>query len=219
MSASQDNDSGRYGPAEFRAQFDVSRETLQQLERYAALLVKWQRSINLIAPSTIDEIWLRHMADSAQLITHIPGDAVRIADIGSGAGFPGLVLALCLADRPGLQVDLIESNAKKCAFLNAAIGETGAPARVVHERIENVGESLQTGYQVVVARALAPLDRLLVLSAELHREGAISLFLKGQDVDNELTEATKYWKLEAKKLPSATSPSGTVLIVKEATRV
>ncbi len=170
----------------------VSRETTERLDRFVALLLEWQARINLIAPSTVPQIWTRHIADSLQLLEVIPGAKVWV-DFGSGGGFPAIPIACALAETPGAQVHLIESNGKKAAFLREAIRLLHLPAQVHNERVENFGESWQAPADVVTARALAPLKTLCDQAFPLISRGATGLFLKGQDVDAELTEAAKYW--------------------------
>jgi 16S rRNA (guanine527-N7)-methyltransferase len=202
------------------AAFHVSRETVSRLDRFAALLLIWQKKINLIGPSTVSSLWSRHIGDSLQLLSlvHTGRTAAIWVDLGSGAGFPGLVIACALADVEGAQVHLIESNAKKAAFLREAIRETGAPATVHAGRIEELGPRLAPGADVVTARALAPLPELLALTEPFLTNGAQALLLKGQDVDAELTEAAKYWIIEADIVPSRTSAKGRILIVRGLSR-
>lgn len=190
----------------------VSRETEELFERYVALLQRWQAIKNLVGPSTLPDVWTRHIADSAQLADLLP-DAVRWVDLGSGAGFPGLVTAILIRDRPGAEVVLIESNGRKCAFLREVIRELALPARVVGRRIEDVIDPLAGETQVVTARALAPLADLLGLSRKLLTSGAVGLFPKGQDVGDELTEASKSWRIEASTVVSKTDPKGRILVV------
>jgi 16S rRNA (guanine527-N7)-methyltransferase len=200
-------------PADSARQFCVSRESLEKLETYAGLLLKWSAKINLVAPSTLDHVWERHFADSLQLIRFIPNGAKRIVDLGSGAGFPGLVLAI----GTGCHALLVESNGKKAAFLEDVIRQTKAPAAVHHGRIENL--PLNTKADVVTARALAPLSTLLEMASLFFAQGATGLFLKGQDVGAELTNATKYWNMKFERHTSLTDPLGSVLVVEEAKRV
>jgi 16S rRNA (guanine527-N7)-methyltransferase len=196
----------------------VSHETSVRLDRFVALLRQWQKAVRLVAPSTLPKLWTRHVADSLQLLELAP--AARIwADLGSGGGFPGLVLAIALADRPGALVHLIESNARKAAFLREAARVTGAPAMIHVERIESVAERLAGTVEIVTARALAPLPRLLELAEPMLTAGARGLFLKGQDVDNELTEAAKSWSIKVKVLPSRTDPRGKILVVERASLI
>jgi 16S rRNA (guanine527-N7)-methyltransferase len=191
----------------------VSRETQKRLEAFVALLLSWQKRINLIAPSTIPEIWTRHVADSLQLVD-LAREARVWVDFGSGGGFPGVPIACALADEPGAIVHLIESNGKKAAFLREAVRVTGVPAQVHQERAENYGESWQGHADAVTARALAPLKTLCDQAFPLIRQGAIAIFPKGQDVDVELTEAAKYWSIEASRVPSKTSPEGCIVVVR-----
>lgn len=199
---------------------NVSRESLPRLEAYVDLLVRWQSRINLIGPATVGDIWHRHMADSLQLLEHVPQDAETVLDLGSGAGLPGVVLALARPAGYGFTVHLIESNAKKCAFLSEVIRQTGAPAKVHNARIESLdSDALQAGKSVVTARALAPLCELLDYARKPLENGAIGLFLKGRDIDRELTEAAKYWKVAAHRIESLTQREACILKIEEASRV
>ncbi len=188
----------------------VSRETEQRLDIFVALLIEWQAKFNLIAPSTIPIIWTRHVADSLQLLDLAP-DAKIWADYGSGAGFPGIPIACALANMPFGHVHLIESVGKKANFLREAVRETGIPATVHHMRAEIFGDSCGDKIDVVTARALSPLKTLCDQTFPLIQRGALGLFNKGQDVDAELTEAAKYWTIEASKVPSKTSPQGCIV--------
>ena len=194
---------------------DVSRETLARLDRFVELLLVWQRKTNLIAPSTVPSLWVRHIADSLQLVELAPNGTKIWADLGSGGGFPGLVIGCALADVQGACVHLIESNGKKAAFLRAAVRETGAAAEVHAGRIETTALD---GIEMVTARALAPLNQLLTLLEPLLKKGAQALLPKGQDVDAELTEATKHWRIDGDLVPSKTSAAGRVLIVRALAR-
>jgi 16S rRNA (guanine527-N7)-methyltransferase len=198
-----------------KAKFDVSRESWLRLEAYVDLLVAWQPKINLVAPSTMNDVWTRHVADSLQLLRLIPPSAL-VVDLGSGAGFPGLVIALASDAR----VRLVESNGKKAAFLRAVIQHTGVSAQVENTRIEQAAAQLaQLKPQIVTARALASLHSLLALSAPLFAVGATGLFHKGENLDAELTEAAKYWKLQVFRHESLIDSKSTILDVKEAIRV
>ena len=173
----------------------ASRETEARLDRYIALLLEWQAKTNLVAPSTLLQLWTRHIADSLQLVSLAP-TAKRWADLGSGGGFPGVVLACVLAETPGASVHLVERIAKKAAFLREAIRITSSPG-VVH--LAEIGDNVDriTGpVDCVTARALAPLHQLIGFAEPLMRNGAKALFLKGQDVEAELTEAAKYWSIQ-----------------------
>jgi len=190
----------------------VSRETLARLDVFADALLSWNARTNLIAPSTVPHLWTRHIADSLQLLDLAPAARVWV-DLGSGAGFPGLVIACALADSPGAKVHLVESNAKKAAFLREAARLTQAPAVVHAERIERFVEVSAGPADVVTARALASLKLLLDQSVSLLKTGALGLFPKGQDVDAELTEATKYWNIKVNLAPSRTDSKGRVVVV------
>ena len=198
------------------ARFDVSRESAERLETYASLLLQWQARINLIGPSTRDDIWARHIADALQLLALLPDGVKTLADLGSGAGIPGLILAIA---RP-LEAHLFESNLKKGAFLREAGRQTGTRARIHSVRIEEARALAETiKAETVTARALAPLPKLLDYAQTFLENGAIGYFHKGQDVDAELTEATKSWKMQVEKHPSMTDSRGVILVVKEAHRV
>ncbi len=181
----------------------VSHETEARLDRYIALLREWQAKTNLVAPSTLPNLWTRHIADSLQLVDLAPA-AKRWADLGSGGGFPGVVLACAMAASPGAKVHLVERIAKKAAFLREAIRVTTSPG-VVH--LAEIGDNVDriTGpVDCVTARALAPLHQLIGFAEPLMRQGAKALFPKGQDVEAELTEAAKYWNIEPRLHPSRT---------------
>lgn len=190
----------------------VSRETIDRLDRYVALLRDGQRRVNLIAPSTEPALWTRHIADSLQLLALAP-DARVWADLGSGAGFPGLPIACVLAETEGARVHLVESSAKKAAFLREAVQATEAPAVVHAQRIADFVKAPPANVDVVTARAVAPLPRLLAEAYPLLKSGAVGLFPKGQGVDAELTEATKYWRLQATLVPSRTDPKARIVVV------
>jgi 16S rRNA (guanine527-N7)-methyltransferase len=191
----------------------VSRETETRLDAYAALLLRWQSKLNLVASSTLPHLWTRHIADSLQLLPLAPQARVW-ADFGSGGGFPGLPLACALADQPGAKIHLIESNGKKAAFLREAARVADVPAVVHQERAEKFGESCAETVHAVTARALAPLKKLCDQAFPLISRGAAGFFLKGQDVDAELTDAAKYWRLEASKVPSKTSAQSSIVVVR-----
>lgn len=197
----------------------VSRESAQRLQIYVALLMHWRERINLIGASTAGQVWSRHVADSLQLLAHVDAQGACLVDLGSGAGFPGLALAIAMHGRPHGFAHLIESNAKKAAFLREAIRVTGAPAQVHCVRIESVdSETLRPRPTIVTARALAPWPKLLPLALEFVQKGAQGLFLKGQDVDIELTETSKYWTIQVEKLPSRYTDGGVILKVDEVSR-
>ncbi|HET8921108.1 MAG TPA: 16S rRNA (guanine(527)-N(7))-methyltransferase RsmG [Xanthobacteraceae bacterium] len=193
----------------------VSRETAARLDRFAALLLDWHSRINLIAASTVPTLWTRHIADSLQLLAIAP-QARKWADLGSGGGFPGVPIACALADQNSAEVHLIESNKKKAAFLREAVRVTGAPAVVHAERIADFARGFRGELDAVTARALAPLPELLSIAYPLLKRGAQGLFPKGQDVDAELTKATKCWSIQASLVPSRTDPKSRVVVIREA---
>jgi 16S rRNA (guanine527-N7)-methyltransferase len=194
----------------------VSRENAERLDRFVALLLKWQPAQNLVSAATLPNVWTRHIADSLQLAAHLPPEARVVADLGSGAGFPGLVLAIALAEREGARVHLVESNQRKAAFLREAARVTGAPATVHAARIEAALPEIAGPVDVVTARALAPLPDLIALAYPLLKTGAIGLFLKGQDVERELTETSKSWTLQTASAPSLIEAGGCILRVDRA---
>lgn len=191
----------------------VSRETLDRLAIYVALLKKWQRSQNLVAPSTLPHVWTRHIADSAQALAMLP-EARRWLDLGSGAGFPGLVTAILLSTEQGASVDLVESNSGKAAFLRTVARETGAPARIHAERIEQAVPRFVGKVDAVSARALAPLPALCAHVAPLVARGATAVFHKGQDFASELNEATQSWVLDLIEHPSRIDSAGRILVIR-----
>jgi 16S rRNA (guanine527-N7)-methyltransferase len=267
------------GAGDFAAAFHVSRETLDRLATYEHLLRHWQKTINLVAPSTLDAIWHRHFADSAQLLALAP-TATTWLDLGSGAGFPGLVIAMMLAQRvtagvpspivpearlrhdvgegqgggdgrtsevgipptpspsphhaggvsstrrggesPAKQrprITLIDSNARKCAFLREVVRQTGIAQRVTVDilstRIEAAATQARLGQpDVISARALAPLDRLVGLAAKLSSPRTVGLFLKGRDAEAELKAAEKMWNFNAELVPSRTDPDARVIVIR-----
>lgn len=202
----------------FASHVHVSRETLGRLETYVQLLQKWQPTINLVSRDSLADIWSRHILDSAQLAELVPADRrITILDMGSGAGFPGLVLAI-LALEQGRQwtVHLVESDSRKAAFLATVARETGVPAVVHNKRLENMPP---IGADVVTARALAPLEKLVDYAAPFLVSGGECLFLKGIGTEDELTVAAKTWKMVAIRLPSRSGPTGVVLRVRDISRV
>jgi 16S rRNA (guanine527-N7)-methyltransferase len=177
------------------------------------MLVEWQRRVNLIAPSTEPKLWTRHVADSLQLLALAPQARIWV-DLGSGAGFPGLVIACALAETPGAHVHLVESNAKKAAFLREATRATGAPAVIHGVKIADFVENAPEPIEAVTARALAPLTELLAAAYPLLIRGAVGLFPKGQDVAAELTEAAKCWRIQATLALSRTDPKARIVVVR-----
>jgi 16S rRNA (guanine527-N7)-methyltransferase len=188
----------------FGEQLGVSRETLERLTIHLDLLRRWQPAINLVGPGTLDDPWRRHFLDSAQLARHLPDAAANLADLGCGAGFPGMVLALL-----GVRgVHLIEADRRKAQFLREVARATGAQVTIHAERIERM-----QGWpaDVVTARALAPLPRLLVLAERFVSAESVCLFLKGRAAERELTEARVSWHMVATRFPSVSEPTGMVV--------
>jgi 16S rRNA (guanine527-N7)-methyltransferase len=195
---------------------NVSRETLARLDRFIQLLFQWQAKTNLVAASELSRIWTRHVADSLQLPPLVPRAKIWI-DLGSGGGFPAIPIACALAEIPGAKVHMVESSGKKAAFLREAIRVTGVPGVVHQARIEDCGDGVGDKADVVSARALAPVKILCDYAFPFIARGGIGLLLKGQDVEAELTEATKYWNIEAEQVPSKTG-DGAILIVRRLER-
>jgi len=199
-----------FGPAEFQAASDVSRETLARLKLFVSLLEDWNARMNLVSAKSLAEVWKRHVWDSAQLFPLLRPDARSLVDLGSGAGFPGLVLAILLAGQA--RVVLYEAVAKKCRFLEEVAGRTGVTVEVRNSRIE---EAAREVFDVVTARACAPLDQLLSYAAPFQAKSTQCLFLKGQSVGAELTDAYKSWSMTVNQLPSRSDPSGVILDIRE----
>jgi len=194
------------------AALNVSRETLDRLKRYTEFLLKWQRAINLIGSSTAHNIWRRHILDCGQLYPFLPVEKQPIVDIGSGAGLPGLVLAILGAE----DVYLIESDSRKCVFLREAARHTETNVRVIESRAEKV-ENLTAG--VLTARAVAPLTDLIELSKFMIKPNTICLFLKGKSIESELVDLRKNWNMKLEVHPSKTSPDGAIVRMESVTRV
>jgi 16S rRNA (guanine527-N7)-methyltransferase len=195
----------------------VSRETAERLDQFVELLLRWQGAVQLVAKSTLPQLWTRHVADSLQLLDLAPGAKVW-ADLGSGGGFPGVVLAIALKEKPGAQIHLIESDQRKGAFLREAVRALELPAMIHVKRIEEIPAGALPGLEAITARALAPLPELLEIAAPLMQSGAKGLFMKGANVENELTEATKSWKILSTLVPSKTDAAGRIVIVERALR-
>jgi 16S rRNA (guanine527-N7)-methyltransferase len=191
----------------------VSRETAARLDRFVAVLLRWQEITHLIAPSTVPTLWTRHIADSLQLLDLAP-DAKIWVDLGTGGGFPGLVIACALHGAVGRVVHLVEGSTKKAAFLNEAVAATDAPAVVHAVRMEKFVESFVGKADIVTARAVSPLNLLLGQCQPLLVQGTVGLFPKGQDVEAELTEASKCWKMTADLVPSRTDPKARIVMIR-----
>jgi 16S rRNA (guanine527-N7)-methyltransferase len=196
----------------------VSRETLERLDRFVPFLLQWQHAVNLVAPSTETHVWTRHIADSLQLIDLAPGARTWI-DVGSGGGFPGLIIACALAPRAGVSIHLVEANARRAAFLREAQRLTGAPARVHAQRMEDFAQNFSGDPDVICARAVAPLKSLLELTFPLlKRSPAVGLFPKGKNAEDELREASNSWKMRATLVASRTDPAGRIIEIRDLER-
>lgn len=204
----QDEDG--FGPEDAVALTGVSRETLARVRSYLGVLDVWRERINLIGPGEGRHLWRRHVLDSLQLIEQISPDDLAVADLGSGAGFPGLVIACALAERPGARVTLVEKSVRKSDFLVAVIAELGLPARVLNARIE---DAPREKYDLVTARALAPLPKLLGYGYAWLKPSGKALLMKGKDAEAELAEARRDWTFEMSDRASLSSPEGRVLKV------
>ncbi len=201
--------------ADFARAFSVSHETVEKLELYERLLIQWQKAVNLVAPATIPQIWPRHFADSAQLLALAP-DAKIWVDLGSGGGFPALVIAIMLANQGECIVHLIESNARKCAFLSEVARQTGAPARIHNARIADAAASgAVPAADAVTARALAPLDALLELALPFFSSASAGLFLKGREAQSEIADARKRWVFDLAIHPSISDAQGQILEIRK----
>jgi 16S rRNA (guanine527-N7)-methyltransferase len=204
-----------FGPEQFASCANVSRETLTRLKLFASMLEDWNARHNLVSRGSVKNLWSRHFWDSAQLASLVPGDARSLVDLGSGAGFPGLVLAE-LFRRRDLGIVLYESTEKKRNFLIAVANRLGLAVEVRGERIE---KSKPEAFDVITARACAPLTKLLGYAQGFWSDRTVGLFLKGQNVGPELTEAHKYWKLLVQNHQSRSSPTGVVLEIRGLRRV
>lgn len=194
---------------------NVSRETLSRLKTYQALLELWQKKLNLVSATTISNAWERHFLDSYQLLVHLPPEPLSLIDLGSGAGFPGLVLAILRSKN--LSVTLVEADFKKCVFLENVSRETKTSVIVLRSRIETISTSLKG--DVVTARGLAPLTQLLTYGFPLMGEKSIGLFLKGKDFEKEIEDAQKKWNFELEIYPSLTDSAARILKIKHLKKV
>ena len=199
------------GRARFAEETGVSRETLARFDQYADLLTKWQSRINLISGTTLQSLWERHFLDSAQLLHLCPAEPRSLVDMGSGAGFPGMVLALL-----GIpNVTLIDSDARKGIFLREVARVTGADVQVITSRLESAPPSRA---DIVTARALAPVHKLLELGARFAHAETVFVFPKGQDVEADLTQTTITRHIYIERFPSLTDSAATILRLKETRR-
>jgi 16S rRNA (guanine527-N7)-methyltransferase len=190
----------------------VSRETLQRLERFHTVFLQWQKRINLVSPTTVSQFWRRHVADSLQLLAFAP-DARCWVDLGSGGGFPGLVVAAARSDQAWFRTVLIESNGKKAAFLREAARVCGISAEIMAERLELALPRLSTPVDVVSARALAPLGQLIAWTEELLKTGTLGLYLKGKDATSEIAATQCPSFLRIKSFPGRIEPDSAIIAV------
>lgn len=206
-------------PPEVRSQADFQQATgaspaqMADLRDFATLLAQKNEVMNLVGPATLPDFWSRHAWDSAQLLLHAP-EARTWADLGAGAGLPGLVLAILLKDAPGARVHLVESMTKRCRFLEEVAVKLGLPVEIHNAR----AEALELAVDIVTARACAPAVRLLGYARPYLARGALGLFLKGRDIDSELAEAAKAWTFQSELRPSSSSADGHIWVVKGAPR-
>src|SRR6185503_17655068 len=202
-----------FGPDEFAAAASVSRETMDRLKRHAELLADWNTRHNLVSSGSMADLWRRHFWDSAQIADIVPAGERTLVDLGSGAGFPGLVLAIL---RPELRITLVEATGKKCRFLEAVAGELQLKIRILNERLE---DAPREKFDVITARACAPLPLLLSYAQRFWGEGSRALLHKGQNLASELTEAHKSWRIKIEQHSSRSDPSGIILEIRELQRV
>lgn len=197
-------------------ELDVSRETMDRLSAYVETLLRWNKKINLIGRNTTSEVWQRHIVDSAQLV-HLAPESENWVDLGSGAGLPALVVAAIRTEMNApFSMTVVESDQRKCAFIAEASRKMDVPVTIINKRIE---AAPATGFDVVSARALAPLTKLLGFAAQFRKPGAVCLFPKGANVDLELTEAAKTWHMTYERRPSAVDDASVILVMKEFERV
>ncbi len=214
-------DTDPFGPENFAAKTGVSRETMELIKRFDVVFLEWTRRLNLVAKSTIAERWQRHYLDSAQLSPIVPANAKSVMDFGSGAGFPGLFLALLSLSDPNAKERhyyLVESVTKKCAFLRHVVADLGLTnVTVLNRRIEEIEEIKKV--DVVTARALANLDTLLRYARPFLHQGSVCLFLKGENLQDELTAAATRWKMQVIPHPSLSHEAATILEIRNLSRV
>jgi 16S rRNA (guanine527-N7)-methyltransferase len=201
-----------FGPTDLQYTDNVSRETLARLKAFVDLLTDWNARHNLVSAASLANVWRRHILDSAQLSAFISEDAISLVDLGSGAGFPGLIIAILLADRASFRTILYEATRKKCEFLKAAADRTGVTVEIRNARIE---DAIPEPFDVVTARALAPLDKLLGYAHVFQGPHTLNLLLKGQSVVHELTLAHNSWRMKVDQHPSRSDPSGVILAIRE----
>jgi 16S rRNA (guanine527-N7)-methyltransferase len=198
----------------FQTAMDATDAQMRDLDRYRLMLEDWNGRLNLVGPSALASFWPRHALDSAQLLRLAP-DALRWADLGTGAGLPGLILAIMLKTRPGARIHLVETLAKRCRFLEAVVQALDLPAEVINGR----AEAIPLAVDVVTARAVAALPRLLTFAHPCLKAGAVGLFLKGRTAQSELDEARLDWRLDAELIQSLSDPDGRIVEIRSAYRV
>ncbi len=201
-----------FGPTEFQTASNVSRETIARLKLFVGLLRDWNTRINLVSTRSLADVWRRHIWDSAQLAAFIPAGAESLVDLGSGAGFPGVVLAIVLAEHGDRKIVLYEAIAKKCRFLENVAQRLELGVEIRNARVES---SEPESFDIVTARACAPLPQLLSYATLFQGRNSRCLFLKGQSVGVELTDAYKSWSMKVEKHQSRSDPSGVILDIRE----
>jgi 16S rRNA (guanine527-N7)-methyltransferase len=204
--------SQEFGPKELASAINVSRETIEHLELYAGMLIEWNAIHNLVSKNSLPYLWQRHILDSAQLARYVPDTALSLVDLGSGAGFPGLVLSEMLRERAGFRTVLFEATGKKCRFLEAVAERLGLEIEVRNARVETAQPEK---FDVITARALAPLDELFAYTQRFFGDNSVALFNKGQNIGVELTNTHKSWKMDSYQHPSISDPRGIILEVRE----
>lgn len=199
----------------------VSRETLDRLETYADLLARWNQRINLVSPGTIKDLWKRHISDSIQLAALAPKRAETWIDLGSGAGLPGLIVAAARQDFDPLErMVVVDSDSRKCAFMSEAARAMNIPVEVRSQRLAiRSGEKAAEPFDIISARALAPLPLLLDYAAPFIKNTTICLFPKGKTRNTEIAEAQRSWHMKLEEIPSVSDPSGAVLRIREVSRM
>ena len=203
-------------PKEFELAFGVSRETLAKIKTYEIELRRWQKAVNLVSPSTLEQIWHRHFADSAQLASLVPAGSRHLVDIGSGGGFPGLVLAALCEARSDFRVTLVESDTRKASFLRETARRMQIPVEMLSTRIESDASVKQLNdVDTITARAFAPFDRLFGLVSPVFGSDTVGLFLKGRDVDREVEDAAANWSFDIELHESMTDSGGRIAVVRD----
>jgi len=206
-------------PEAFADAFGASVKTTEKLKLYEVELKRWQKAVNLVAPGTLDQIWHRHFADSAQLAEFLPETAKQIVDVGSGGGFPGLVLAILLCKDSDVKVTLVESDQRKAAFLRETARRIKIPVEIMSTRIEsNASVEQLNSVDTVTARAFAPLDRLFGLVFPVFSRQTVGIFLKGRDFGREIELARQSWTFDFELRESKTEPEGRIIVVRDLAR-